>query len=423
MSRTRSTTQVPRRSRKVAPEPASSVPSPTGWRKTTVYSRMRGASHRSTVRPAWLNSEPLTPEGLRGRVVLVDFWTYTCVNWLRTLPYVRAWASKYEDAGLTVVGVHTPEFGFESDIDNVVAQTRNLGVEYPVAVDSGYRVWGAFANRFWPAVYIADAEGRIRHHHFGEGEYPQTEMVIQRLLLDAGARDLDLDLVAVEPRGLEVAADWQVAAITRDLPRIHPEQRLRVGGNRAARPAARVHRGFLAATQLLGPLGKLDGRPARRRLERTRRTDRVPVPRPRPQPRHGPAGRGRLDPVPGHPRRPTPPETPTGPTWTPTAAGSSAIRTPTSSSASPDRSRTAGSRSNSSKPERRSTASPSADRGREREHEHLTEHREKDGLTRSCTRNNVSPNQSHGPCDYERGAPDGSTRPHLRSEGRTRTRA
>jgi thiol-disulfide isomerase/thioredoxin len=158
---------------------------------------------------AWLNSEPLTPEGLRGRVVLVDFWTYTCVNWLRTLPYVRAWASKYEEAGLTVVGVHTPEFGFESNIDNVIAQSRNLGVEYPVAVDSGYLVWEAFANRFWPAVYIADAEGRIRHHHFGEGEYAQTEMVIQRLLIDAGAQDLDLDLVDVEPRGLEVAADWQ----------------------------------------------------------------------------------------------------------------------------------------------------------------------------------------------------------------------
>ncbi|MGR0221530.1 thioredoxin [Agromyces sp. ZXT2-6] len=158
---------------------------------------------------AWLNSEPLTPEGLRGRVVLVDFWTYTCVNWLRTLPYIRAWASKYEEAGLTVVGVHTPEFGFESDIDNVVAQTRNLGIEYPVAVDSGYRVWGAFENRFWPAVYIADVNGRVRHHHFGEGEYAQTEMVIQRLLLDAGAQALDRDLVSVEPRGLEVAADWQ----------------------------------------------------------------------------------------------------------------------------------------------------------------------------------------------------------------------
>jgi thiol-disulfide isomerase/thioredoxin len=157
----------------------------------------------------WLNSEPLTPEGLRGRVVLVDFWTYTCVNWLRTLPYLRAWATKYEDAGLTVVGVHTPEFGFERDIDNVVAQSTNLGVEYPIAVDNDYRVWGEFANHFWPAVYIADPEGLIRHHHFGEGEYAQTEMVIQRLLLDAGARDIDQDLVMVEPRGLEVAAGWQ----------------------------------------------------------------------------------------------------------------------------------------------------------------------------------------------------------------------
>lgn len=140
--------------------------------------------------------------------MLVDFWTYTCVNWLRTLPYVRAWASKYEDAGLTVVGVHTPEFGFESDVDNVVAQTRRLGVQYPVAIDSGYAVWGAFANRFWPAVYVADPGGRIRYHHFGEGEYAATEMVIQRLLLGAGAKDVDLDLVTVEPRGLEVAADW-----------------------------------------------------------------------------------------------------------------------------------------------------------------------------------------------------------------------
>lgn len=157
----------------------------------------------------WLNSEPLTPEGLRGRVVLVDFWTYTCVNWLRTLPYLRAWASKYRDDGLTVIGVHTPEFGFERNIDNVVAQLRNFGVEYPVAVDSDYAVWRAFANHFWPAVYMADLDGRIRYHHFGEGEYAQTEMVIQQLLLDAGADGIDQDLVMVEPTGLEVAADWQ----------------------------------------------------------------------------------------------------------------------------------------------------------------------------------------------------------------------
>jgi thiol-disulfide isomerase/thioredoxin len=157
----------------------------------------------------WLNSEPLTPEGLRGRVVLVDFWTYTCVNWLRTLPYVRAWAAKYDDAGVTVVGVHTPEFGFEGILENVVAQSRSLGVDYPIAVDTEYGVWRAFANHFWPAIYIADAEGRIRYHHFGEGEYAQTEMVIQQLLMDAGAKGVDQDLVGVEPSGLEVAADWR----------------------------------------------------------------------------------------------------------------------------------------------------------------------------------------------------------------------
>jgi thiol-disulfide isomerase/thioredoxin len=157
----------------------------------------------------WLNSEPLTPEGLRGRVVLVDFWTYTCVNWLRTLPYVRAWAAKYGDAGLTVVGVHTPEFGFERDLGNVTAAVHGFGVEYPVALDPDYAVWSAFANHFWPAVYIADGEGRLRHHHFGEGEYAATEMVIQQLLMDAGVDDVDQDLVDVSPVGLEVAADWR----------------------------------------------------------------------------------------------------------------------------------------------------------------------------------------------------------------------
>jgi thiol-disulfide isomerase/thioredoxin len=157
----------------------------------------------------WLNSEPLTPDGLRGRVVAVDFWTYTCVNWLRTLPYIRAWASKYADAGLTVVGVHTPEFGFEHDVDNVTAQAHALGVEYPVAIDSDYAVWQAFANHFWPALYIADAQGRIRYRHFGEGEYAMGEMVIQQLLMDAGAEGVGPELVAVDPAGLEVAADWQ----------------------------------------------------------------------------------------------------------------------------------------------------------------------------------------------------------------------
>ena len=156
----------------------------------------------------WLNSPPLTPEGLRGRVVLVDFWTYTCVNWLRTLPYVRAWGATYGAQGLTVVGVHTPEFDFEHDVDNVIAQARALDVPYPIALDNGYRVWRAFANHFWPAIYLADAQGRIRYHHFGEGEYAMTEMAIQQLLLDAGATDVAEGVVSVDPVGLEVAADF-----------------------------------------------------------------------------------------------------------------------------------------------------------------------------------------------------------------------
>jgi hypothetical protein len=157
----------------------------------------------------WLNSESLTPEGLRGRVILVDFWTYTCVNWLRTLPYVRAWDAKYAAQGLTTIGVHTPEFDFERDVDNIVAQARALRVPYPIAVDSDYGVWNDFDNHYWPAVYIADAQGRIRYHHFGEGEYVMQEMVIQQLLLEAGAEDVDPDLVSVDPVGLEVAADYR----------------------------------------------------------------------------------------------------------------------------------------------------------------------------------------------------------------------
>ena len=157
----------------------------------------------------WLNSTPLTPAGLRGRVVLVDFWTYTCINWLRTLPYVRAWATKYRDAGLTVIGAHTPEFGFEHDIDNVKKMSARFGVDWPVAVDSDYGVWQDFDNHYWPALYLADANGRIRFHHFGEGEYAMSEMVIQQLLADAGAQNLTRELVTVDPQGLEVAADWR----------------------------------------------------------------------------------------------------------------------------------------------------------------------------------------------------------------------
>jgi thiol-disulfide isomerase/thioredoxin len=156
----------------------------------------------------WLNSEPLTPEGLRGRVVLVQFWTYTCINWLRTLPYARAWAEKYRDAGLVVLGVHTPEFSFERDVDNIRAAVASRGISYPVAIDSEYAVWEAFANHYWPALYFVDATGRIRHHQFGEGDYQNSEMVMRRLLGEAGFDLPDRGLVSVTAEGAEVAADW-----------------------------------------------------------------------------------------------------------------------------------------------------------------------------------------------------------------------
>ena len=252
----------------------------------------------------WLNSEPLTPEGLRGRVVLVDFWTYTCVNWLRTLPYVRAWAAKYAAAGLTVVGVHTPEFGFERNVDNVIAQARNLAVEYPVAVDNDYAVWRAFSNRFWPALYIADAEGRLRYHHFGEGEYAMAEMVIQQLLLETGAQGIDQDLVVVQPRGLEVAADWP----TLQSPETylgHAQSTGFASQTRARFDLAHHYAAHTAAApQLLGPLRDLDGRAARRAPQRARRAGRVRVPRARSQPGHGPRARKRADSVPRLPRWP-----------------------------------------------------------------------------------------------------------------------
>jgi thiol-disulfide isomerase/thioredoxin len=157
----------------------------------------------------WLNSEPLTPEGLRGKVVLVDFWTYTCINWLRTLGYVRAWHEKYENQGLVVVGVHTPEFPFEHDPDNVRWAAEYQRVGYPIALDPDYAVWRAFANNYWPAVYIADVEGRIRHTHFGEGGYEECEMMIQMLLREADRESVPEDLVSVADEGFEAQADWQ----------------------------------------------------------------------------------------------------------------------------------------------------------------------------------------------------------------------
>jgi thiol-disulfide isomerase/thioredoxin len=152
--------------------------------------------------PVWLNSEPLTADALRGSPVVVDFWTYSCVNWLRTLPYVAAWAERYADRGLVVVGVHAPEFGFEHDLANVRRAVADLDVRYPVVIDNEFAIWRAFGNHYWPALYLIDGEGRVRFHHFGEEAYAETEEAIQGLL------DVEEELARVDAGGLSAAADW-----------------------------------------------------------------------------------------------------------------------------------------------------------------------------------------------------------------------
>jgi thiol-disulfide isomerase/thioredoxin len=156
--------------------------------------------------PVWLNTEPLAADGLRGRVVLVDVWTYSCVNWLRTLPYVRAWEERYRDRGLVVVGVHAPEFGFEHELDNVRRAAEQLGVGYPVVIDNDFAIWRSLDNHYWPALYLVDGDGRVRFHHFGEGAYEEIEQAIQQLL------GVDEGTVRVDAAGVAEAADWDSLA-------------------------------------------------------------------------------------------------------------------------------------------------------------------------------------------------------------------
>src|ERR687896_757616 len=172
----------------------------------TVFERLQVPSLGGAT--GWLNSEPLGPAELRGHLVLVNFWTLTCINWLRQEPYVRAWSRAYRDEGLIVIGVHTPEFGFEHDIDLVRQAVKDRDIDYPVAADNDYAVWSAFANRYWPALYFVDAGGATRHHHFGEGEYESSERVLQQLLREAGAEDVGSEVVPVVGEGVEAAADW-----------------------------------------------------------------------------------------------------------------------------------------------------------------------------------------------------------------------
>jgi thiol-disulfide isomerase/thioredoxin len=156
----------------------------------------------------WLNSPALTAASLRGKVVLIDFWTYTCINWRRTLPYIRAWQDKYRDQGLLVIGVHAPEFSFEHNLDNVRWAVNALKIDFPVAIDNDFAIWRAFDNQYWPALYFIDSQGRLRYQQFGEGSYQQSEMILRELLAEAGAKNINHDPTPIDAAGLEAAADW-----------------------------------------------------------------------------------------------------------------------------------------------------------------------------------------------------------------------
>ena len=226
---------------------------------------------------AWLNSSPLTSDSLRGKVVLIDFWTYSCINCLRALPYVEAWSEKYKDAGLVVIGVHTPEFAFEKEQSNVQKAVRDLKVNYPVAIDSDYKIWQAFNNQYWPAHYFIDGKGRIRYHHFGEGEYDESERVIQQLLKENGATSLSAGTTNVSATGVEAAAGGDNVR--------SPETYIgyeRAENFASAQPLAQDSRKALypaqpAFAESVGPWRKLDGESRKRSPSGGFRQGRVSV--------------------------------------------------------------------------------------------------------------------------------------------------
>ncbi|MGH2712590.1 MAG: redoxin domain-containing protein [Thermoleophilaceae bacterium] len=235
----------------------------------------------------WLNSEPLTPADLHGRAVLIDFGTYTCINWLRTLPHIRAWADKYREHGLVVVGIQTPEFEFEQNLDSVRREVKARRIDWPIAVDNHYEIWRAFSNNYWPALYFVDREGVIRHHHFGEGRYEQSERVIQRLLGLAPH-----DLVTVDGEGDEAAADWsRLNSPETYLGYERTGDFASQGGVGVGEP--RVYapsRPFEA--QPVGALRRLDDGARARQAERGRRADLLPLRGTRRPPRAATNGAG-----------------------------------------------------------------------------------------------------------------------------------
>ena len=250
----------------------------------------------------WLNSPPLTADGVRGKVVVVNFCTYTCINWLRSLPYVRAWDEAYRDHGLVTIGVHTPEFSFEHDLENIRQALRETRVEYPIAIDNDYAVWEAFANHYWPALYFIDAEGRIRHHAFGEGDYERSESVIQMLLAEAGLDDGDEDFVSVDARGPEAPADWNSLLSAETYLGYARTMDFASPGGLTQDESRRYEAPQKLRPQPLEPLGRLDGPCGVRRVERSGWTDRVRGPCARRPPRDGSAVAGGSRAVPRDPR-------------------------------------------------------------------------------------------------------------------------
>ena len=303
----------------------------------------------------WLNSPPLSPAELRGRPAVVNFWTLTCINWLRQEPYVRAWSRAYRDDGLVVIGVHTPEFFFEHDLDLVRQATKEREIDYPVAVDNNYAIWNAFDNHYWPALYFIDSDGVIVGQQFGEGEYEQSERVIQRLL------GVDREPVIVEGHGVEAAADWDHLR--------SPETYLGDGRSEGfASPGGVVAESRLYRIPESLPLnqwavaGALDHRAGEGHPRPRGREHRLPLPGAGRE--SGDVGRARrADPVPGSRRRPGPRGRRTAPTPTPTATACSAAAAATSSSASRARFSSGRWRSRSASPAPRRTCSPSGNRG------------------------------------------------------------
>ena len=310
---------------------------------------------------AWLNSPPLTTQSLRGKVVLIDFWTYSCINCLRAMPYVKAWHERYKDHGLVVIGVHTPEFAFEKDEGNVRRATQDLGVSYPVALDNDYAIWRAFKNRYWPAHYFIDANGLIRGQHFGEGEYDESEQLIRRLLTDAGQQNLPPSASEIRAEGVQSAADVENVASPETYVGYRRAENFASPDGLAGDRSEALRRAGRIAAQSVGTRGPVDREPAGRRARCAGRQDRVPIPRARPAPRARLGERGQARALPGDARRRESGSRIAAWTSMPMARASSRASACISSSASRAPCAIARSPSNSWMPARRRLHSPSDD--------------------------------------------------------------